>query len=76
MFGMYLLHAGVLNEYSKGNKGVIISVSTSSLLVNFKAWYSHKEIHGGSKGTVITLEACFVKKVILYLRLYCLEIKT
>ena len=48
MFGMYLLHAGVLNEYSKGNKTVIISVSTTNLLVDFKAWYSHKESYGGS----------------------------
>ena len=48
MFGMYLLHAGVLNEYSKGNKTVIISVFTTNLLVDFKAWYSHKESYAGS----------------------------
>ena len=36
MFAMYLLHAGRLREYSKGNKPVLITVSTSSLLVNSK----------------------------------------
>lgn len=37
MFAMYLLHAGVLCEYSKGSKPVVITVSTANLLVNFKA---------------------------------------
>ncbi|KAL9980641.1 hypothetical protein ACROYT_G009251 [Oculina patagonica] len=58
MFAMYLLHAGVLCEYSKGNKPNIITVSTASLLVDFKAWFSNRP-----KGTVIILESCFVKKV-------------
>ena len=42
MFAMYLLHAGVLCEYSKGNKPIIITVSTASLFVNFKAWFSNR----------------------------------
>ena len=57
MFAMYLLHAGVLCEYSKGNKPIIITVSTASLFVNFKAWFSNRP------GTVIILEPCFVKAV-------------
>ena len=66
MFAMYLLHAGRLREYSKGNKPVLITVSTSSLLVKFKAWYGFKEFEDTkSKGTAVILEPCFVKKVIL-----------
>ena len=60
MFAMYLMHAGLLYEYSKGNKPVEVTVSTSSLLVTFKAWFSKSN----GKGTVIILEPCFVKKVI------------
>ena len=66
MFAMDLLHAGRLREYSKGNKPVSITVSTSSLLVKFKAWYGFKEFQDTkSKGTAVILEPCFVKKVIL-----------
>ena len=65
MFAMYLLHAGRLREYSKGHKPVLITVSTSSLLVKFKAWYGFKEFEDKSKGTAVILEPCFVKKVIL-----------
>ena len=66
MCAMYLLHAGRLREYSKGNKPVLIAVSTSSLLVQFKAWYGFKEFQDTKfKGTAVILEPCFVKKVIL-----------
>ena len=64
MFAMYLLHAGVLCEYSKGNKPSIITVSAASLLVNFKAWSSSREFQDTrSNGATIILEPCFVKKV-------------
>ena len=62
MFAMYLLHAGVLCEYSKGNKPSVITVSTTSLLVNFKAWSSSREFQDTrSNGATIILESCFVK---------------
>ena len=64
MFAMYLLHAGVLCEYSKGDKPSVITVSTASLLVNFKAWSSSREFQDTrSNGATIILEPCFVKKV-------------
>ena len=65
MFAMYLLHAGVLCEYSKGNKPSVITVSTTSVLVNFKAWFSSRGFQDTrSNGASIILEPCFVKKVI------------
>ena len=65
MFAMYLLHTGVLCEYSKGNKPPVITVSTASLLVDFKAWFGSREFQDTrSKGATIILEPCFVKKVI------------
>ena len=45
---------------------MLITVSTSSLLVKFKALYGFKEFQDTkSKGTAVILEPCFVKKVIL-----------
>ena len=40
MFAMYLLHAGGLLEYCRGNKPFVITVSTSSLFVIFNACHS------------------------------------
>ena len=45
---------------------MLITVSTSSLFVKFKALYGFKEFQDTkSKGTAVILEPCFVKKVIL-----------
>ena len=50
MFAMYLLHAGGLLEYCRGNKPFVITVSTSSLFVIFNACHSEhfhiNRLHG------------------------------
>ena len=60
MFAMYLLHAGVLCEYSKGNKPSVITISTASLLVDFKAWFGSREFQDTrSKGATIIHKVIF-----------------
>ena len=50
--------------FSLSHKPSVITVSTASLLVNFKAWSSSRDFQDTrSNGATIILEPCFVKKV-------------
>ena len=64
MYGMFLKHSGVLKNYAEESKPCKVVVQRPLGTACFNTWYSNQKLQC-ERGTVIIIECCFVKKVML-----------
>lgn len=70
IFGMYLLHSGLLKGYAEQSKSCKILVRSPACEVRFNSWFTHHCMERDAQGIAVILECCFVKKVETFEKMY------